>query len=81
MGRKQVLVQLDDDLVEALDRAAAAEGVSRSELIRRGARAILDARLTLQKERDHAEAYRKTPQDPVLGEALHRAAIEAMPEW
>ena len=81
MGRRQVLVQLDDQLVEALDRVAAAEGVSRSELIRRGARAILDAQLVAQKERDHAEAYRKMPQDPVLAEALYRAAIETMPPW
>jgi hypothetical protein len=38
-----VLVQLDDDLVERLDRIAEREGTSRSELLRRGATAVLDA--------------------------------------
>ncbi len=41
--RKQVLVQLDDEQVERLDRLAEREGTSRSELLRRGAAAVLAA--------------------------------------
>jgi metal-responsive CopG/Arc/MetJ family transcriptional regulator len=37
MARRQVLVQLDDDLVRRLDAAAQRLEVSRSELLRRGA--------------------------------------------
>jgi metal-responsive CopG/Arc/MetJ family transcriptional regulator len=41
MARKQVLVQLDDELVARLDEVAARRGVSRSELVRRGALALI----------------------------------------
>ena len=43
MARRQVLVQLDDDLVARLDALAARRKVSRSELLRRGALAVLEA--------------------------------------
>lgn len=78
-----MLVQLDDDLVVALDAVAESEGVSRSELIRRGASWILAASEELEKERRHAEGYRKYPQDTSLDEAWLRLAAEAMPgdEW
>ena len=41
MRRREVLVQLEDDLVERLDRLAEQEGTSRSDLLRRGATAVL----------------------------------------
>lgn len=81
MMRKQVLVQLDDELVHALDAVAAAEGVSRSEIIRRGARATLDAYSLAAAARAHSEAYRKMPQDPSIAEALGRAAAANTPDW
>src|SRR6266540_4022201 len=43
MARKEVLVQLDDELVRRLDALAAKAGISRSELLRRGAIAVLEA--------------------------------------
>ena len=43
IARKQVLVQLDDALVEQLDRLARDLGTNRSELLRRGAQAVIDA--------------------------------------
>ncbi|MCP3933892.1 MAG: ribbon-helix-helix protein, CopG family, partial [Actinomycetia bacterium] len=43
MARREVLVQLDDDLVEQLDALATDLGTNRSELMRRGAQAVLDA--------------------------------------
>ena len=73
MVRKQVLVQLDDELVAALDELAAEHGVSRSELLRRGAQAILDSAEMLRLEKQHVEAYRRHPQDLTFV----RAALEA----
>ena len=81
MTRKQVIVQLDDQMVAALDEAAHAEGVSRSELLRRGAEALLEARRIAREERRMVEAYRRLPQDPVLMQALARFAAETAPPY
>jgi len=81
MSRKQVLVQLDDDLVERLDQLAERLDVSRSELLRRGAIAVLDAHRLSEADRELIEAYRRTPQDPALVEAAQRLAAETAPEW
>jgi len=43
MARREVLVQLDDDLVSRLDHLASERGTSRSELLRNGAIAVLEA--------------------------------------
>jgi hypothetical protein len=61
MARKQVLVQLDDDLVAALDEAAAALGISRSLVIREAARQWLADEDMRQAEREWAESYRRIP--------------------
>jgi metal-responsive CopG/Arc/MetJ family transcriptional regulator len=81
MARKQVLVQLDDDLVDRLDRLARREEVSRSELLRRGALAVLEADRLAEAERSLVEAYRRHPQDPAVVEAARRLAAETAPEW
>jgi predicted transcriptional regulator len=81
MSRKQVLVQLDDDMVQRLDRLAARSNVSRSELIRRGARAVLEAAELADQEVALIDAYRRQPQDPILVEATRRLAAETTPEW
>ncbi|MGH2740546.1 MAG: CopG family transcriptional regulator [Actinomycetota bacterium] len=81
MARKQVLVQLDDELVTALDREAEALGVSRSELLRRAAGALIEAAETVRKDRDLVDAYRRIPQDPVETEVFWRLAQETWPEW
>ena len=74
MARKQVLVQLDDELVEALDRIAAREDTNRSELLRRGARALVTADKMADADAVLADAYQKHPQDAALVEALARHA-------
>jgi metal-responsive CopG/Arc/MetJ family transcriptional regulator len=79
--RRQVIVQLDDKLVKALDRAAKADGVSRSELIRRAAAALLEARRTVAAERRLVDAYSAMPQDPALVEAAVQLAAESAPPW
>lgn len=81
MVRKQVLVQLDDELVERLDAVAAAHGVSRSELLRRGARAILEAEELARADEELRAAYRHQPQNPALVEAAARLAAETAPGW
>ncbi len=62
VARRQVLVQLDDALVDALDARAAAAEVSRSELIRR---AIADHLRDLEwAEADELAvgSYRRSPE-------------------
>ncbi|OWY62771.1 hypothetical protein B7486_56655 [cyanobacterium TDX16] len=81
VARRQVLVQLDDDLVERLDRLAEAQGTNRSALLRRGAAAVLDAAQADEQHRRMVEGYRRHPQDPELIDALSRIAAETVPEW
>jgi metal-responsive CopG/Arc/MetJ family transcriptional regulator len=81
MARKEVLVQLDDELVGRLDELAAAQGTSRSELLRRGAVAVLDAADLARADRELQEAYRRVPQDPSLVKSARRLAARTAPEW
>lgn len=81
VSRREVLVQLDDDLVAGLDRLAAAEGTSRSDLVRRGVLALLEAADVAQADRELQDAYRRTPADPALVEAARRLAVDNAPSW
>jgi metal-responsive CopG/Arc/MetJ family transcriptional regulator len=81
MGRREVLVQLDDDLVERLDHLAELQGTSRSELLRRGAAAVLEAAEQTEADRALKEAYRRFPQDPAIVTAASRLAARTVPEW
>lgn len=81
MARREVLVQLDDELVTRLDELASRTGVSRSELLRRGAMAVLEADAWAQADRRLVEGYTKHPPDPVLLEASRRLATDTVPEW
>jgi predicted transcriptional regulator len=81
MARKEVLVQLDEELVRRLDALAAQVGTSRSELLRRGALAVLEAEELAAADRRLAEAYRAQPQDPAIVAAAARLAGETAPPW
>lgn len=81
MARREVLVQLDDDLVRRLDALAEAQRTSRSELLRRGAAAVLEASDIADADRTLREAYRRIPQDPVVATAAARLAASTAPEW
>lgn len=81
MARKQVLVQLDDGLVSRLDELAAAKGTNRSELIRRGAIAVLEAADLAAADRQLQDAYRRFPQDPDLVKTTRRLAARTAPGW
>ncbi|CAB4662307.1 unannotated protein [freshwater metagenome] len=81
MPRRQVLVQLDDELVAQLDRIALEHGTNRSELLRQGALAVIRAD-DLRLADDALQAsYRMTPQDPAIVESARRLAAETMPTW
>lgn len=75
------MVQLDDELVARLDAVAKREGTNRSDLLRRGALAVLTAFELEAADRDLREAYRRIPQDPLLVEAAGKLAVETAPEW
>lgn len=81
MARREVLVQLDDKLIERLAEIATAEGTSRSALLRRGARAVIDAADLAAADAELVAAYRREPQDPALVEAATRLAAETAPPW
>jgi metal-responsive CopG/Arc/MetJ family transcriptional regulator len=81
MARREVLVQLDDELVSRLDALAATVGISRSELLRRGALAVLEAAELIQADRELVAAYRRQPQDPAIVTAAARLAAQTAPAW
>jgi metal-responsive CopG/Arc/MetJ family transcriptional regulator len=81
MGRREVLVQLDDELVERLDQLAEQQGTNRSELLRRGAAAVLEAAEQAEADRALQAAYRRLPQDPAIVTAASRLAAHTAPEW
>ena len=81
MARREVLVQLDDDLVEQLDALAAGLGTNRSELMRRGAQAVLDAEGLAAADRQLRSAYERQPADPRLVQSARRLAAETAPAW
>jgi metal-responsive CopG/Arc/MetJ family transcriptional regulator len=82
MVRRTVRVTLDDELLIHLDARAESEGTSRSELLRRGARASLrDASDTDEFDRELQAAYPRIPQDLALVAAAERLASMTAPEW
>lgn len=81
MGRKEVLVQLDDDLIDRLDRLAEQQGTNRSDLLRRGAAAVLEAAARAEADQTLQEAYRRVPQDPAIVSAAARLASLTAPDW
>jgi hypothetical protein len=81
VARREVLVQLDDDLVDRLDSLATELGTSRSELLRRGAQAVLEAEQLVSADRALQIAYRRQPVDPALVRSARRLAAETSPAW
>ena len=56
-----MIVQLDDQLVKSLDRAAKKVRINRSELLRQAAHMWLQERAEEELNRLEAEAYRRIP--------------------
>ncbi len=81
MARREVLVQLDDDLVDRLDKLAETLSTNRSELLRRGARAIIEAEDALIADRELVDAYRRQPCEPALVQSAARLSARTAPKW
>ncbi len=81
VARREVLVQLDDDLVTRLDALAQRVEVSRSELLRRGALAVLQADEWAEADKSLKRGYAKYPPDPLLLAASELLASETLPDW
>lgn len=81
MARREVLVQLDDDLVAQLDDLATKLGTNRSELLRRGATAVITADDLATADRKLVAAYQRQPADPALVQSARRLAAKTAPEW
>lgn len=81
MARREVLVQLDDDLVEALDSVARRRGTNRSALLRACARAFLDGVDEAEADERLQEAYRRQPQEAWVIEAGLAMARQTAPPW
>jgi hypothetical protein len=81
VARREVLVQLDDALMAELDALAARLGVNRSELLRRGARAVLQAESLAAADEELVDAYKRQPPDDRLVQAARRLAAATSPEW
>jgi ribbon-helix-helix CopG family protein len=81
MARREVLVQLDDALVDRLDRLARELGTNRSELLRRGAQAVIQAEDLAAADRELVAAYRRQPPDDALVRSTARLAARTVPPW
>jgi predicted transcriptional regulator len=78
--RKQVLIQLDDAQLTALDRVADAAEESRSSLIRRAIQLYLDAVVDGLADLRYAEAYGRVPEDLTEHAGLRHLSLDAWPE-
>jgi predicted transcriptional regulator len=81
VARKQVLVQLDDEIVRALDRLTGPMDASRSDLIRRAVNLWLDALDEAEADIRYAEAYKRIPEDMEEHADWEALQLETWPEW
>jgi metal-responsive CopG/Arc/MetJ family transcriptional regulator len=81
MARREVLVQLIDDLIARLDELASRLGTNRSELLRRGATAVIAAEEFATADRELIAGYQRQPPDPALVQSARRLAARTAPEW
>lgn len=81
MARREVLVQLDDELIERLAQVAETLGTNRSELLRRGARAVIEAEELAAADAALIDAYRRQPPDAALVQSAARLAAQTAPTW
>ena len=81
MARKEVLVQLDDEILARLDNLTSARKTSRSALIRQGIAALLDAEELRAADAELQDAYRRTPQNAAVVESALRLAAETAQDW
>jgi hypothetical protein len=75
----QPTLQLDDELVAQLDGLAAWLGTNGSELLRRGAHAVITAEDPADADRELVAAYRRQPADPALVQSARGLAARTVP--
>ena len=63
VARRQVLVQLSDELVASLDLRARNRAISRSQLIREAVEQFVANDLEAERERAYVESYTRVPQE------------------
>lgn len=81
VARRQVLVQLSDDLLALLDERAGMARISRSELVRRAIRQYIESDREAEIDRAIIEGYTRIPppeRDP-WAEAAARRSIREEP--
>lgn len=83
--RTQTMVQLNDELLALLDQRAAADGASRSHVIREAVVAYLDADRTASIDQQIVDGYRRMPQSDFdqdawgdLGRMMHAMSADHM---
>ena len=76
-----MLIQLDDELVADLDRIAAARSTNRSELLRRGARAVIEVEEAAAADAELIAAYLRQPPDHALLQSAARLGARIALEW
>lgn len=81
MARREVLVQLDDALVARLDALASQLGTSRSELLRRGAAAVIAAEELALADSELIAGYQRDPPEAALLQSARRLAGRTAPAW
>ena len=81
MARREVLVQLDDELVRQLDELATRVGTNRSELLRQGAKAVIAADDFARADRDLVAAYQRQPPEPAIVQSARNLAATTAPSW
>ena len=81
VSSREILVPLSEELVASLDEVARRRGVSRSELVRQGVVAVLEAEELAADDARLREAHSRQPQDAALVDAARRLAAENTPAW
>jgi metal-responsive CopG/Arc/MetJ family transcriptional regulator len=81
VARREVLVQLDDELVQQLDELATRLRTNRSELLRQGAQAVIAADDLAHADRNLVAAYQRQPADPAIVQSARKLAAKTAPAW
>jgi metal-responsive CopG/Arc/MetJ family transcriptional regulator len=81
MARREVLVQLDDELGRQLDQLATRLRTNRSDLLRQGAHAVIAADELTRADRDLVAAYQRQPPDPAIVQSARTLAAKTAPGW
>ena len=80
MARKPVLLQLSEELLERIDQLTAAQGRSRSAVVREAVERYITEESQALKDQQMAEGYRRIPDDEQFDEWAEVAVRELVEE-